>query len=1334
MNRMKRRTSLIVALVFVLALLVAIPVLAQAVTADLAVTKTVDNATPYDGATIQYTVMATNNGPDAATGASVTDLLPAGVAYVADSGGGAYSSTTGIWDIGPLAVASPVTLTITATVSGPASTVITNTAAVAGAETDPTPANDTASAALTIAASADLAVTKAVDNPAPASGSTIEYTLVATNDGPDAATGVAVTDLLPAGVTYVADSGGGVYSSATGIWDIGPLAVASPVTLIITGTVSGPGGTVITNTAAIVGAVVDLNPANDTASAALTIAATTDLAVTKAVDNPTPISGSTIEYSIVVTNIGPDAATGVAVTDLLPAGVTYVADSGGGVYSSATGIWDIGPLAVGTPASLVITATVDANADGTTILNTATVAGAEFDPDTANNSASVALGVPVSNLCATTGSMTLPDGTNVTIWGYTVGDCTTGLPAQVPGPVIVLNAGATIPVTLHNNLPEATSLLIDEQPMMPDMVGVAPGASKVYTLTVSAPGTYLYEAGLLPNAQHQLAMGLYGALIVRPAAPGQAYDDPSTAFDDEAVLVLSEIDPVLNNSADPAAFDMRDFMPQYYLINGLAYPETVPISTTAGSTVLLRYVNAGLQHHSMALLGLGQMVIGMDGSGLAYPYHVVAESFAPGQTADVLVALPVSTPVGSRFPLYDGDLSLNNDSAVGFGGMLTFLEVGGTPPAPGPDTLGPKTTGVVLNPNPTDGLVSVTVNATVSDVDRGNSTLIAAEYYIDSIGGTATPLAATDGNFDAPTEAVQGTITAADVTALGAGNHIVYVHGQDSAGNWGAFSFAVLQIGQGGPVVYGISLVPNPSNGGVDVALNATADTSTSGGGNIIAAEYSIGAGAAQSMSVNLTAPIASLDAVIPAATIAGLGQGVHTVNVRAQDSFGLWGPYGTIDLLVDTTGPATSGVSAVPNPTTGKQGVNSNVAAVRVTATLSDPLVGGVQSSLMAGEGFIDTVGPDGTGFPLLAQDAVFDSPTEGAYADIPLSTIAMLDEGPHTISVHGKDAAGNWGGTSSVNLLVDKTGPVVSGVTATPNPTNGTADNNTSFTLAAIATDNVTNVVLAEWFDGVDPGLGNGNAFAFAPANPVNLSATIDFVALGWVPGDHTVYVRARDAAGNWGAAASVVVTVVYPNDIFSDGFESGDLTAWNGGTTGTNLSVTAAAAMAGTYGMQAVLTGNTPGYVTDLTPFQDASYHARFYFDPNGTQTGNNASQTIFAGLDGANTTILQVQFRRQNAGGGTYQVQLAVLGAGGTAMTAWVTISNAPHSIEIAWQSGAASTASLSVDGTLYSLTGLDTSAYLLEAVRLGPSAGLSGAASGTMYFDAFVSTRRTVIGP
>ncbi len=158
------------------------------------------------------------------------------------------------------------------------------------------------------------------------------------------------------------------------------------------------------------------------------------------------------------------------------------------------------------------------------------------------------------------------------------------------------------------------------------------------------------------------------------------------------MLVLSEIDPALNTSSDPAAFDMRNYAPKYFLINGQAYPDTAEIPTAAGNRVLLRYLNAGAQFHSMALLGMHQTVIANDGSPLAHSYRMVGETFGPGQTVDTIATIPAAAADGSQFAIYDGNLMLHNSDAASFGGMLTFLTVSGTPPTG--DTTGPVTSNV----------------------------------------------------------------------------------------------------------------------------------------------------------------------------------------------------------------------------------------------------------------------------------------------------------------------------------------------------------------------------------------------------------------------------------------------------------------------------------------------------------------------------------------------------------------------------------------------------------------------------------------------------------------
>ena len=159
-------------------------------------------------------------------------------------------------------------------------------------------------------------------------------------------------------------------------------------------------------------------------------------------------------------------------------------------------------------------------------------------------------GTVTCNLWAKTGTLTLPGSVTVPVWGYAD---SAGGSVQVPGPVLEAVTGDTVTVNLTNNLGpgRSTSLAFEGQAMMPDTTGVGDGLTKSYTFTATAPGTFLYEAGPLANAQHQVPMGLYGALIVRPAGlPGQAYTKPETAFNDEALVVLSEIDPALNNSRE----------------------------------------------------------------------------------------------------------------------------------------------------------------------------------------------------------------------------------------------------------------------------------------------------------------------------------------------------------------------------------------------------------------------------------------------------------------------------------------------------------------------------------------------------------------------------------------------------------------------------------------------------------------------------------------------------------------------------------------------------------------------------------------------------------------
>ena len=150
-------------------------------TADLSITK-VDNiggssitgaqGTATPGGTLTYTIIVTNSGPSAVSGATVTDNFPTnltGVTYTATATGGATgflaSGSGNISNTVNMPVDSTITYTVHATVNSQATGTLTNVATVADppGTTDPTPVNNTATDVDAVAASADLSITK-VDN------------------------------------------------------------------------------------------------------------------------------------------------------------------------------------------------------------------------------------------------------------------------------------------------------------------------------------------------------------------------------------------------------------------------------------------------------------------------------------------------------------------------------------------------------------------------------------------------------------------------------------------------------------------------------------------------------------------------------------------------------------------------------------------------------------------------------------------------------------------------------------------------------------------------------------------------------------------------------------------------------------------------------------------------------------------------------------------------------------------------------------------------------------------------------------------------------------------
>jgi uncharacterized repeat protein (TIGR01451 family) len=368
--------------------------------ADLAVSKQTDKPRPGLGETITYTVTLRNNGTATATGVEVTDTLPANVTYVSASAAGGTSFTPsgtpvtgGVWSVPTIAAGQSLVLTITATAA--ATGVQYNTVTITKSDVwDPNDANNTSNTP-TDPQSADLFVSKTVNDPTPNVGDTVTFTVTLENLGPSSAENVTLEDLLPTGLQYVSHTAStGGYVPATGIWTVGTVAANETNTLTIVATVKTPAsGQALPqkNTATATSTTPDPNPNQNTGESTVT-PKQADLVVEKAVNDPTPKVGDAITFTITVSNKGPDTATNVVVNDRLPTGVTFVSASATqGSYNAGTGVWTVGTVTTSDFPILTILATVDRPTSGLppTVTNTATVTGTEYDPDPSNNTDSV---------------------------------------------------------------------------------------------------------------------------------------------------------------------------------------------------------------------------------------------------------------------------------------------------------------------------------------------------------------------------------------------------------------------------------------------------------------------------------------------------------------------------------------------------------------------------------------------------------------------------------------------------------------------------------------------------------------------------------------------------------------------------------------------------------------------------------------------------------------------------------------------------------------------------------------------------------------------------------
>ena len=598
--------------------------------ADLAVTNTDPAGFYTPGGTITYTVVASNNGPDAVTGAAVTDLLPSAVtsaswSAVASAGANVAtpSGTGNIADTVDLQPGATVTFTVTATVDPAATGSLQATAAIqppAGV-IDPQSSNNTA-ADLDMPGPpppvlADLAIT----NTDPLGTYTIfggiNYTIVASNNGPSAVTGATVVDDLPPALSndfwFSETSQGASVADGSGTSNINTTVDLQPgasVTFFLLAFADDPSTTGdIADTATISppAGVTDPNPGNNSATDIDTPSPQADLEVHFLNPPGTYTAGTTITYTIEVTNGGPNAVVGAPVASVLPAGITSdtwtAVSAGGGSAADLSGSGNIGTT-VDLPSGASVTFTLVGAIDATTTGNLtaqATVmppAGLADTNPTDETATETDTPNPIYNLLVsdTNGTTLYEPGTSTT---YTIVVTNTG-PSAVTGASVVDRLPAAVIGDTWSALAWPGASVADPggSGNIATTVDLVPGATVTFTLSVdiaaSATGNLVNTAtvtqppGIIVDPGDNSAVDADAPVPVPPPPPLPIAPAQQSSPSSQPSGALSQIARILSAPANlllgpPAPFGADIITPA----------ESIPVFEALPSVVFFNPAGGG---------------------------------------------------------------------------------------------------------------------------------------------------------------------------------------------------------------------------------------------------------------------------------------------------------------------------------------------------------------------------------------------------------------------------------------------------------------------------------------------------------------------------------------------------------------------------------------------------------------------------------------------------------------------------------------------------------------------------------------------------------------------
>jgi uncharacterized repeat protein (TIGR01451 family)/fimbrial isopeptide formation D2 family protein len=341
--------------------------------ADLALEKTVAPSTVEVPGEVTYTLTATNHGPDAAHEPVITDILPTGESFLSGAGCSALVQTvtckladlaSGATDAVEIKVSLALTL---------AEQTVINHASISSQTFDPEPGNNEAQAELQTSPAADLSLLKSAETPSVLDGQPATFSLAVTNHGPSTAAKAKVTDVLPAGLSYVSSTGAACSAvGQTVTCELGTMGNGETKTVKLTVGTSGAGPH--TNTAQVSSETPDPEPANNKSSAGLEVLPAADLSLEKTAAPAVVELPGEVTYSLTVHNKGPDAAQGVVVTDPLPSGETYLSDDAGCTVAAQKVTCALGELANEVTRTIHVHVSISASFGEQTISNLTTTA------------------------------------------------------------------------------------------------------------------------------------------------------------------------------------------------------------------------------------------------------------------------------------------------------------------------------------------------------------------------------------------------------------------------------------------------------------------------------------------------------------------------------------------------------------------------------------------------------------------------------------------------------------------------------------------------------------------------------------------------------------------------------------------------------------------------------------------------------------------------------------------------------------------------------------------------------------------------------------------------